>query len=274
LLQNPSAVGQSLRDTVPVTAERSAGWVAKARRLSEPMLDLAGAVADPAVVSQITVIDQKDWQFGNFMLAWLDADGAERHVRHLPDASFFLKLLARTYAPVFERRPDLAELLLDDSRPEMSLTNDVLQIQLRALEDGYSMVRHHALMLFFAALWLDEPRRSQWLDLYDEVVSYVDERPEGRPSLQELAEVEAGAFADFVTLAPRTLDKEAADELLRSEHELDRILDYQLYAAVAIGLLWRDYRVVPERDRPLWQRAQLSALYRRPDYLEQKWTAK
>jgi hypothetical protein len=174
---------------------------------------------------------------------------------------------------VFARRPDLVDLLLDDSRPEMSLTNDVLQIQLHALEDGYSMVRHHALMLFFAALWLDEPRRSQWLDLYDELVSYVDERPEGRPNLQELAEVEAGAFADFVTLAPRTLDPEAAEELLRSEHELDRILDYQLYAAVAIGLLWRDYRAVPERDRALWQRAQLSALYRRPDYLEQKWKA-
>jgi hypothetical protein len=274
VVQNPKSAARSLRDTVPVSAERSAEWVAKARHLSVPMLELAGDVADAAVVSQITVNDSADWQFGNFMLAWLDADGVERHVRHLPDASFFLKLLARTYAPVFERRPELAELLLDDSRPEMSLTNDVLQIQLRALEDGYSMVRHHALMLFFAALWLDEPRRSQWLDLYDELVRYVDERPEGRPDLQELAEVEAGAFADFVTLAPRTLDQEDADELLRSEHELDRILGYQLYAAVAIGLLWREYRVVPERDRVLWQRTQLSALYRRPDYLEQNWTAK
>ncbi len=264
---------RSLRDVVPVSDERSLEWVAKARRLSEPLLELAGSVADPALVSPISVDDTSQWVFGNFMLTWLDSTPVERHVRHLPDASFFLKLLGRTYAPVLERRPELAELLADDSRPEMSLTNDVLQIQLRGLEDGYSMIRHHALMLFIAALWLDEPRRSQWLDLYDELVSYVDERPEGRPGLEELVEVEAGAFADFVALAPRTLDAASAEELLKSEHELDRILGYQLYAAVAIGLLWREYRAVPEGGGEAWLREQLSELYRRPDYLEQNWTA-
>jgi hypothetical protein len=52
---------------------------------------------------------------------------------------------------------------------------------------------------------------------------------------------------------------------------LDRIVEYQLYAGVAIGLLWREYRTIPEHDREAWQREQLSERYLRLDYLEQNW---
>ncbi|MCU1440080.1 MAG: hypothetical protein JWP85_1077 [Rhodoglobus sp.] len=259
---------------VPVSDDSAERWVLKARQLARPLLDLAGGIADPSPVVPHVVHDSDQWAFGNFMLAWLDSAGPQRRVRHLPDASFFLRLLGRAYAPVFERRPDLAELLLDDSRLEMSLTNDVLQIQLRVPAPGaaYSMIRNHALMLFVAALWLDQPRRDQWLDLYDELVSYVDERPEGRPGLAELVEIEAGAFADFVEFAPLTLRAAATESVIRSDGLLDRILEYQLCAGVAIGLLWRDYRAVPDADREAWFREQLSELYARPDYLNEKWT--
>jgi hypothetical protein len=258
--------------TSPVTDAQAQAWVAKGRQNAASVLGLAGPVADPADVLPGRVESSSDWIFGNFMVAWLDAKVEPRRVRYLPDHSFFLQLLRRAYAPVLSRRPDLAPLLTDTSRPQMSLTNDVLQIQLRTLENGYSMIRNHALMLFYAALWLDEPRRCQWLDLYDEIVTYVDERPQGRPSLAELAEVEAGAFADFTTLAPRTLEPAQAQELLESESLLDRILDYQLYAGVAIGLLWRQYRALPASEQEQWQREQLSEGYFRLDYLKKNWT--
>jgi hypothetical protein len=258
--------------TRPISDEQAAAWVAKGHRHAAAMLELAGPVADPAAVLPCRVEASDDWIFGNFMVAWLDYGVEPRRVRHLPDAAFFLELLRIAYAPVLESRPDLAALLTDTSRPEMSLTNDVLQIQLAGLQEGYSMIRHHALMLFFAALWLDEPRRSQWLDLYDQLAGHVDERPEGRPSLQELAEAETRAFADFRTLAPRTLTADAAQALLASPDELRSIVDYQLYAGAAIGLLWREYRAVPEAEREAWQREQLSNGYLRLDYLEQNWT--
>jgi hypothetical protein len=259
---------------VPVSDESAEKWVLKARELARPLVDLAGEYSDPAPVVPYVVHDSGEWAFGNFMLAWLDPAEPERRVRHLPDASFFLQLLGRAYAPVLERRPDLAELLLDDSRPEMSLTNDVLQIQLRVPAPGaaYSMIRNHALMLFVAALWLDQPRRDQWLELYDELVTHVDERPGGRPDLAELADIESGAFADFVEFAPLTVGAAATDSVIESEGMLDRILEYQLCAGVAIGLLWREYRAVPDADRETWFREQLSNLYARPDYLNEKWT--
>lgn len=258
--------------TATISDEQAQAWVAKARRLAAPLLDLAGPVADPAPVEPRRVASAAAGVYGNFMLAWLEPEPSPRRVRHLPDGGFFLELLRRTYAPVLERRPDLAELLTDESRPEMSLTNDVLQIQLRTLEPGYSMIRHHALMLFVAALWLDEPRSSQWLDLYDELVAHVDEHG-GRPGLDELAAVEERAFADFTALAPRTLTPDGAAELFATPGLLDDVMAYQLYAAVAIGLLWRDYRAQPEPDREAWLREHLSHGYVHPDYLDEKWTA-
>ena len=267
----PSPFGPML--PAPISAEKSRQWVNKAMPLARPLVDLAAAVGDPSPVAALKVDGPQEWPYANFMIAWLDPTGEVRHIRHLPDASFFLRLLGRAYAPVLERRPDLAGLLLDDSRPEMSLTNDVLQIQLRSADPGpeYSMVRNHALMLFVAAIWLDEPRRGEWLDLYDELVTYVDRRPEGRPSLEEVTTCEAGAFADLVTLAPLTLDPRTADALLTDDVVLARVLDYQLYAGVAIGLLWREYRSVAVTDREQWYRTHLSELYVRPDYLIENW---
>jgi len=259
---------------IPLRDADADSWVAKGQQHARRPLELAGSVASLSPVTSATATDPDQWPYGNFMVGWLDRSVDARVIRHVPDAAFFRELLRRAYAPVLERRPELGALLEDQSRWEMSVTNDVLQIQLDGLDEGYSMVRHHALMLFFAALWLDEPRRSQWLDLYDEVVTSLDDRPAGRPDLAALAAVEERAFNDFVALAPRTLEPEAAEQLLAEPSTLDHILEYQLCAAAAIGLLWREYRGLPEPEQEPWQREQLSELYRRPDYLEQIWMAR
>jgi len=259
----------------PISEDDAAIWVVKASARSAPLVALAGEVGDPAPVASRVVNDVDDWQFGRFMLAWLDRQAAVRLVHHLPDASFFLRLLEQAYQPVFDRQPQFIELLRDQSRPEMSLTNDVLQIQLHDLGPRYSMVRHHALMLFHAALWLEQPRRHQWLALYDALLTHVDERPQGRPGLAELADVEAGAFKDFALLAARTVDESDAVILLaNAKHELDRVLDYQLYAAAAIGLLWRQYRSLSDTEREEWLLYQFAEAYMRLDYLEEEWTAR
>ena len=259
----------------PISEDDAAIWVARASARSAPLVALAGQVGDPAPVSSRVVNDADDWQFGRFMLAWLDRRATVRLVHHLPDASFFLRLLEQAYQPVFDRQPQFIELLRDQSRPEMSLTNDVLQIQLHDLGPRYSMIRHHALMLFHAALWLEQPRRHQWLALYDAVLTHVDERPQGRPGLAELVDVEAGAFDDFAILAARTVDEsDAAILLANAKHELDRVLDYQLYAAAAIGLLWRQYRSLSDIERKEWLLYQFAEAYMRLDYLEEEWTAR
>jgi hypothetical protein len=265
-------VGAEGFSTRPLGDDLASAWTAKAREQARRLLALAGDVADPAPVAHRRVDDSAGWPFGRFMLAWLDASGTPRLVRHLPDESFFLRLLALAYAPALSRRPDLAVLLQDDSRFEMSITNDVLQIQLRGLADGYSMIRHHALMLLNAALWLEEPRRAQWLELYDELLTYVDERPEGRPDLEELSRVEARAFDDFLALRADSLPEAGARTA--DPGATANILGYLLYAGAAIALLWRQYRELAPDQQDEWHRKHLSELYRRPDYLRQEWMAR
>jgi hypothetical protein len=268
-LQPPGAAGAP---QVAMESRLTQAWVEKASQRSKALLELAGKVADPAPVEAHLVSRPSNWPHGRFMLAWLEPSTKPRQVRHLPDASFFLRLLEISYRPVLEKRPDLRDLLSDATRPEMSITNDVLQIQLRGLDTGYSMIRHHSLMLFTAALWLDSPRREQWLQLYDELVTYVDSL--GRPSLERLRDIETSAFADFHRLAPDTIGEQGAAAVIADEGELKSILDYQLYAAVAIGLLWREYRALPEKFRRDWFRRQLSELYVRPEYLEAQWNSR
>jgi hypothetical protein len=266
--RQPGTAGFSPR---PLEDRLASAWAAKGRARAAPLLALAGDVADPAPVEHRRVDDTGQWPFGRFMVAWLDASAAPRLVRHLPDEAFFLRLLTTAYQPVLSQRPDLAGLLRDDSRFEVSITNDVLQIQLRGLEDGYSMIRHHALMLFSATLWLDEPRRAQWLELYDGLLGYVSERPGGRPGPDELARVEASAFADFLALRADSLDEAGAGALLADPALTANVTGYLLYAGAAIALLWRQYRQLAPGERARWQRAQLAELYRRPDYLRQEW---
>lgn len=254
-----------------ITPGDAVNWVAKARQRSLPVLALAGTGADPAAVVPYCVESTADGIFGNFMLAWLESGTSPRQVRHLPDGAFFLQLLRRVYAPVFAGRPDLEVLLDDTSRFEMSLTNDVLQIQLRTLEPGYSMIRHHALMLFFAALWLQEPQRTGWLDLYDQLLSHLDRSPGGRPGLAGIRAAEAAAFVHFARLAPLTLQPDTAAALLEDPDQLEDIIKYQLYAGAAIGLLWRQYRELREAEQLSWQREQLAG-YLTMNYLERDWT--
>ena len=253
------------------TEERARAWTQKGYQRAAELLPLAGPAARPSALRHETVTDPGRWPYGRFMGAWLDETEEPRVLRHLPEVDFFMRLLALAYQPVVSGHDDRRAVLAGSSRLEMSLTNDALQIQLVTLNPGYSMVRHHALMLFEAALWLEEPERSVWLGLYDDLVTAVDASAEGRPDLEQLAEIEAGAFADFTELAPRTVAPDDASALLADAGRLKRVLDYQRCAAVAIGLLWRDYRDVPAGERQAWHRDHLSTGYLRPDYLEKEW---
>lgn len=255
------------------TEERARAWTQKGCQRAAELLPLAGQAARPSAVRHEAVTDPSNWPYGRFMGTWLDESDQPRVLRHLPEVDFFMRLLMIAYQPVLGGHADREAVLASSSRLEMSLTNDALQIQLMTLDPGYSMVRHHALMLFEAVLWLDEPERSVWLGLYDDLVTAVDASPEGRPDLGGLAEIEVGAFADFTELAPRTVAAGDAAALLENRDRLGRIVDYQRCAAVAIGLLWRSYRELPADERQAWHREQLCTGYLRSDYLEKEWMA-
>jgi hypothetical protein len=245
-------------------------WLAKGRAASEPLLAHAGAAAHPGPVgTRVAALEEA--VLGGFMPCWPEDLGASRVIHHLPDAGFFLALLERAYAPVLAERPELRSLLYDGSRVEIAFTNDVLQAQLRGEWQPYSMIRHHALMLFHGLLWLDEPARAGWVALYQAVAEYVGSRAGGAPPPHRLAGVEEAAFADFERLAARTRDHVEAAQLLDDERELAAVLEYQLLASAAVHVLWHDHQSQPEQRRLPWQHHELAHGYGRPDYLTRRW---
>lgn len=259
--------------SAPIDAGRARRWAEKAAALAAPLLPLAGAAADPAPVVARGADDPVDWPYGRFMLTWLEHESDPRRIRHLPDGGFFLDVLDLSLRPVFERDTALRLALRDESRIEMAITNDVLQIQLRGLTaaQGYSMIRHHALMLFYAALWLEEPARGRWLGIFDGALSHLDAQPGGRPGADRLDRVERDGFALSLELAGASADDGEARRLLERPEELRAFLDYQLYASAAIGLLWRQYRRLAGSSRADWERRHLADGYLSPAYLLEDW---
>jgi len=96
-------------------------------------------------VATVLVPGESDSPYGRFMVAWPD-ESDEPVIHHLPDADFFLSLLELSYADALAAEPELREALLDGSRLEIAITNDVLQVQAAGPPGSYGMVRHHALM--------------------------------------------------------------------------------------------------------------------------------
>lgn len=253
-----------------ITADDAARWIEKAQLRTDPLREAITVVGGRSRrVTARGIHDLTEAAFGNFMLTWLVPRGEDVEINHLPDGRFFLRLLELTYRPLFAREPELRGCLLDGSRLELAFTNDVLQAQAAGPPGRYSMVRHHALVLHAATHWLDELRRNSWLQLYDRVTRLVPRRP-GPPSADELAHIEGSAFADFEVHADASRDPAAAAALLADPGQLRNVINYQIVAAAAIGVLERDRLSCGAGDWAGWMAAQISAVTS-DDYLLEQW---
>ncbi|HEY2044295.1 MAG TPA: hypothetical protein VGH11_16590 [Jatrophihabitans sp.] len=252
-------------DATSMTRADVEGWIAKAHGPVGELLALPGVPASPSVVISRAAESAKVAPYGGFMLSWPEQEDGVQVLNHLPDGGFFLDLLRRVYEPILSRRPRLAEALGDHSRVEMAITNDVLQVQLNQLADGYTMIRHHALMLFESVLWVTPASRRLWTDLFEASTSLAMAERSAPPTVAELDDIEAAGFAAMVAYAADSADEAGALELLGSP-ALEPIVTYQLWASAAIGLLWRDFASVPQERRLQWHQRELIA-YRDLDYL-------
>ena len=258
---------------VTLTDTETVGWIAKAQERIRPLLPaIIAAGGYSKAVTAYAVGGPAQAPYGAFMLSWPEdvADGVVLH--HLRDGDFFLRILARCYAPVFEQQPQLASCLADGTRLEIALTNDVLQVQAAGPPGPYSMVRHHALVLHAATHWLEEPARTNWLALYECLAESLMADRRSPPSPSELADAEAVAFSDFRLLAEASADPEGAEELFADPAALSNVIRYQTYATVAIGVLERDYMSSVPAQRSGWLSRQLESAYIRDDYLLDAWS--
>jgi hypothetical protein len=270
-----AARAQSLPATAvgDITPEQTERWIGKAQRRVDPlrpaMIDAGGRSRG---VSARPVAHLDEAAFGAFMLSWLVPIGDDVELGHLRDGRFFLQLLNLAYQPIFDSDRDLQTGLLDGSRLELAFTNDVLQAQAAGPPGHYSMIRHHALVLHAATWWLEASARDRWLRIYRACIELLRARRTGWPSAAELMDIENAAFADFEALAGESRDAAGAAALLGNPAALRAVLDYQIAAGAAIGLLERDRQLHSSADPLAWMARQLRDVTDH-DYLVEQWTA-
>lgn len=236
-------------------------WAEKAETLARPILHLPHAPRVDRVVELPPPDGPGAAPHGAWMLTWPDLEPQRARIHRLADGGAFLDLLEHAYQPVLTAKPRLRTVLQNGARLELSVTNDVLQVQLRQSE-RYSMIRHHALMLFEATLWLEPASRYTWGELCSAVADLVMADRSAPPSTTELDDIEAdGLTAVRASLA----DGRPSAEIARSD-EFAAFRTYQLWATAAIGALWREFA---SRDAPSemqWHDAQFER-YLDQDYL-------
>jgi hypothetical protein len=112
-------------------------------------LDVVAVEVDPTMA-----------QGGSLIPAWPHRRGDGVTIEFVTDWGAMLSVWRSLLEP---DAPDIDELLLSGQRVWVGIANDVLQLFVPDPPTGsYSMVRHHALMLVAATLWLGTESTRQW----------------------------------------------------------------------------------------------------------------
>lgn len=252
-------------------AESVAGWVDKGTDRSRLLLTHLGGKAAPG---DVVACQHDPGPLGAFMICWPDDSVQPNTIWHLENAAFFIRFLRHCYAPVLDAHRGLGALLAGRTRLEMAVTNDVLQVQLPGSWAHYSMIRHHALMLVHALIWLEEPARTAWGDLYRALLEQQMASSGGLPAASKLDDLERAAFDEFTTIGAQAV-------LATSDQERDAVATeatagcrYQLLAAAAIAMLWEEYLRLEPQERVRWQERELAEGYWENDYLVERWESR
>jgi hypothetical protein len=163
-----------------------------------------------------------------------------------------------------EARPLLDDLLASGDRLWTGIANDVMQLYVPdPPPETYSMVRHHALMLACATLWLGEERARLWHQAHIYAARAFLRTLDGQPLWPAVSRAE-GALDDLLADPRAKGSSAAALEWLAADAEAAAA--YGLYltgASLGIAAL---LDTVPEGQATAWQRSRISDGHPRPDF--------
>ena len=156
---------------------------------------LASAVPGPDAL-QVTArcVDPADTEGGSLIPAWpiRHQDGSVT-IEFVADWGVLLAGVSDAAGASDDPTVDVDALLGGGERLWVGIANDVLQMYVPDPPAGtYSMVRHHALMLGAATLWLGPERARQWQRAHDIVARAFLRRLEGRALWDAVAAGEDG----------------------------------------------------------------------------------
>lgn len=159
----------------------------------------------------------------------------------------------------------LVELVRSGERQWVGIANDVLQLYVPDPPAGtYSMVRHHALMLVAATLWLGPERAHRWLDGHSVVAGAFLDRLDGRPLWDVVDSAEQGLGA---LLADPRAHGTATDVVTWLDADADSAAAYRAYlGAASLGLAALLATAPAEGSPSAWVRALVYDEHPGPDF--------
>lgn len=222
-------------------------WIAEVVPLARATVNWA----EPIVDNEISVCgvgrDPDQGLHGPFMLTWFEDRVSRPKIYYLREHAFYLSLSEMCFQITVGSSEVVRESLADGSRMRLAVTNDVLQVMAPTPPGKYSMVRHHALMLLAATLWLPEAQRARWLTIYDASLAAVLGELQTTSDVGKLLlGVESTAFDVFKSGRTLGTGEHGLVGAIGSE-ALSNIARYMLYSNAAVGILAHKMHQAGER---------------------------
>ena len=220
----------------------------------------------PVVVHVVPAVEGK---FGQLMPALPVTDLRPVPISILENWGLALFLQRATVGEPAQASAKVDGLFRDRSRIRIGITNDVLQGFVRDPPSNYSFVRHHALMLFLATLWLPEPQRRGWFEIFHLCSRTLCDECGLHHKADPLGWLEATARAGAQILGeygPATRDDEGVASFLQNGPVLAEYLPYLGATSLAVAALAHQHDLCPSDERQAWRTRQVSAGHAEPDF--------
>ena len=218
----------------------------------------------------VHVVSAEESSHGQLMPAWPVIEKRPVPIYVLENWGLFLYLLRATVGEPAESTQWVDRLFCDRSRIQVGITNDVVQAFVNyPPPSSYSFVRHHALMLFLAILWLPEPQRSGWLQILDWCSRTLCDECDILGLADPLQWVETVAVDGARILrdhGPTTQTDEGVAAFLADEAVLTSYLPYLGTTSLAVASLSYQYGFSPAAERPSWQTHAANVWHAEPDF--------
>ncbi|MFC5653337.1 hypothetical protein ACFPYJ_30325 [Paenibacillus solisilvae] len=184
----------------------------------------------------------------------------------IADWSFSLYTQYLSIEEAFEDKELLQQAFLDQSRIKIGITNDVYQ-PFAPLPNDYSMVRHHALILYLSFDWLTQEEKERWKTVCRNAGEFVVKALKGSKNpLEDIRQWENNGRQVMLATASLTNTKEGAEQILQDEIVMQDVKRYYSLTYFGIDVLARSHAKAGDSDE--WNFEQIKALSQ-DDYLEQ-----
>ena len=216
------------------------------------------------------VIPADEGRFGQLMPAWPETEQRPVPIDILDNWGLALFLLRATVGEPPEARERVEVLFGDRSRIRIGVTNDVLQGFVNdPPPTSYSFVRHHALMLFLATLWLPEAQRRGWLEVFDRCSVTLCrecallESPDPLGWIDRTAGTGASILAEH---GPGTRSDGGSAAFLENDETLAPYLCYLGTTSLAVASVAHQYERCSPAERPAWRTRAATVWHAEPDF--------